>query len=296
MKPPDRERGTDVDSIEPAPTDPRSAVGSVVTGLGLDAAAAASAALCRFAAVAEAKAGTTRASPAHFLIGAMAAGIYVGAGIVLAFVVGAFVEPPFRAIAMGAAFGAALTLVIFAGSGPFTGPTMDVTAGWFQHAAAFGDVLRAWLLSWAGNLFGAVILGILFFAGGFGTLLKEGAPMLYGAVAVKLGMSGPDLFALGALCNGFACLAIRAAVGIERERSRCIVIFCCLFAFVAGGFEQSTANVALFTVALLGPRPEVLSFAGVAHNLLWVTLGNAAAGVVFIHLEYRLATRLSGDR
>jgi nitrite transporter NirC len=51
----------------------------------------------------------------------MMAGAYVGLGIILIFCVGSDAEPAYRALIMGASFGIALTLVVFAGSDLFIG-------------------------------------------------------------------------------------------------------------------------------------------------------------------------------
>ncbi len=243
-----------------------------------------------FAKVAEAKAAVVKDAPMSFLIGAMMAGIYVGFGIILIFSVGAFVDESIRGIVMGATFGIALTLVTFAGSELFTGHTMYMTVGWLHGRTTLRDLLAAWLLSWFGNLAGAVILSVLFFAGGFGVLLKFGGDLLYGVMEAKLSKTGLELFALGILCNWLVCLALWIIARIESDTAKCIVIFWCLLAFIASGFEHSVANMTLFAVALLGPHPETLSFGGVVHNLFWVSAGNAIAGSVFVALGYWWAT------
>ena len=83
----------------------------------------------QFATVAVGKAAFLRRSPLGFWISSMMAGAYVGLGIILIFCVGANVDPSIRPIVMGASFGIALTLVIFAGSDLFTGHTMFMTLG-----------------------------------------------------------------------------------------------------------------------------------------------------------------------
>ena len=69
-------------------------------------------------------------------------------------------------------------------------------------------------------------------------------------------------------------------------RLRSIGIFWCLLAFIASGYEHSIANMTIFAVALLGNHPETVSLGGMAHNLLWVTLGNAVAGSMFMAAGY----------
>ncbi|WP_041358209.1 formate/nitrite transporter family protein [Nitrobacter hamburgensis] len=62
------------------------------------------------------------------------------------------------------------------------------------------------------------------------------------------------------------------------DAAKCILIFWCLFAFSALGFVHSTTNMTLFSIALLGQHPDLMSVGGMFYNLLWVTLGNAIAG------------------
>lgn len=77
-----------------------------------------------FARIARAKIEHFNADPFGFMILTLMAGAYVGAGILLIFSVGQVVDGAIRPIVMGASFGIALTLVVFAGAELFTGHTM----------------------------------------------------------------------------------------------------------------------------------------------------------------------------
>jgi formate/nitrite transporter FocA (FNT family) len=97
----------------------------------------------QFATVATTKIAFLRRSPLGFWLSSMMAGAYVGLGIILIFCVGANVDPSIRPIVMGASFGIALTLVIFAGSDLFTGHTMFMTFGWLRDGRACEILPRA---------------------------------------------------------------------------------------------------------------------------------------------------------
>src|SRR5260370_3708063 len=112
----------------------------------------------QFAKTAGAKSEFLRRSPLGFTISSMMAGAYVGLGIILIFCVGNAVDPSIRPIVMGASFGIALTLVIFAGSDLFTGHTMFMTHGLLQGRVSLRAPGACWGMSWAGNLLGCVIL------------------------------------------------------------------------------------------------------------------------------------------
>src|SRR5271169_4792233 len=122
----------------------------------------------QFAKTAVAKSAFLRRSPLGFTISSMMAGAYVGMGIILIFCVGNAVDPSIRPVVMGASFGIALTLVIFAGSDLFTGHTMFMTHGWLQGRTSLRELGACWGASWAGNLLGCALLAGLFVAGGGG--------------------------------------------------------------------------------------------------------------------------------
>src|SRR5579872_7105646 len=111
--------------------------------------------LDHFAGVAADKAAFSREAPASFFVSSMMAGAYVGIGIILIFTLGQQIEPALRSLVMGACFGIALTLVVFAGSDLFTGHTMFMTIGVARGSAGSSALARTWILSWLGNLAGS---------------------------------------------------------------------------------------------------------------------------------------------
>src|SRR4030066_669769 len=106
----------------------------------------------KFAVTAEHKAAAMRASMPAFFVAAMMAGAYVGLGIILIFSVGAKVDPAWQKLIMGASFGIALTLVVFAGSELYTGHTMIMPLGWLCRKVGLADIGRGWAVGWSGHL------------------------------------------------------------------------------------------------------------------------------------------------
>ena len=243
-----------------------------------------------FAAVAAAKATFSRDKPLAFFVSSMMAGAYVGIGIILIFTLGQQIEPALRSLTMGACFGIALTLVVFAGSDLFTGHTMFMTIGAARGTVDGAAVARSWILSWVGNLAGAVILALVFWLGGGGQILKDGADLIFNAATAKMGASATALVARGALCNWLVCLALWTSQRATSDAAKCILIWWCLFAFIAAGFEHSVANMTVFAIALLGNHPAGVTLAGAAYNLLWVTIGNVIGGAVFVAGGYLAAS------
>src|SRR5579864_7078918 len=140
----------------------------------------------QFARTAVAKAEFLRRSPFGFTISAMMAGAYVGLGIILIFCVGNAVDPSIRPIVMGASFGVALTLVIFAGSDLFTGHTMFMSLGVLRGRVGLADLASSWSMTWVGNLVGAGLLAALFVAGGGGAMLHSTSQWLMKVAAAKM--------------------------------------------------------------------------------------------------------------
>lgn len=239
-----------------------------------------------FATLAANKAAAARDSLPAFAVAAMMAGAYVGLGIILIFSVGATIDPAWQRLVMGASFGVALTLVVFAGSELYTGHTMIMPVGRLRGRVGMADLGRVWALSWAGNLGGAVLLALVFVAGGGGVLLGDGAALLQKVAAAKMNAPAGELVARAVLCNWLVCLALWMAARTSSDAAKLGIIFWCLFAFIASGYEHSVANMTVFSIALLAEHGNAVSLAGMAHNLLWVTLGNTIAGALFMATGY----------
>jgi nitrite transporter NirC len=229
-------------------------------------------------------------NPLGFFIAAMLAGAYVGLGIIAIFSIGQGLDPSVRALGMGLTFAIALTLVVFAGAELFTGHTMIMTLGVLRGKATPGGLASAWAMTWLGNLLGAVLVATLFWLGGGGAILKSGADLLLTTADAKMHAAPLALVAKGILCNWLVCLALWMSARTSSDVAKCIMLFWCLFAFVASGFEHSVANMTVFAIALLGAHPDTITIGGAFYNLLWVSLGNIIAGVVFVGSAYVLAS------
>jgi nitrite transporter NirC len=223
-----------------------------------------------------------RDRPTAFLISSAMAGIYVGFAILMIFSLGSALDPSVRSLVMGATFGLALVLVVFAGSDLFTGHTMMATIALLERRITVRQLLGDWSACWTGNLIGALLLAALFVAGGGGLITHGDSDLIYKAAAAKMSAGAAPLFFRAILCNWLVCLALWMSSRIESETARMIAIAWCLFAFVASGYEHSVANKTVFPVALLSSHPESVTWAGAAWNLLWVTLGNSVAGAFFM--------------
>jgi nitrite transporter NirC len=239
-----------------------------------------------FAKTAAIKARFLKQSPGGFLIGSMLAGAYVGLGIILIFSIGSDVDPAYRALVMGASFGIALTLVIFAGSELFTGHTMFMTLGVLRGRASLSELGGCWAASWIGNLVGCALLAMLFVAGGGGAMLHSKSQFLMMAAGAKMNAPVVALVARAVLCNWLVCLAIWTSARTSSDAAKCILIFWCLFAFIGSGYEHSVANMTLLLIALLGDHPDTVTWGGLGYNLFWVSVGNVIAGAGIMGVGY----------
>jgi len=242
--------------------------------------------------IAENKIRYMQSSPAGFLVLSALAGIYVGFGIILIFSIGGPIHAggagPFLKLVMGASFGIALSLVIFAGSELFTGSNMILTIGRLQNKVSTGMVMKSWLLCYLGNFLGSVLLAWLMIQGG--SLVESSRLLLLKVTSSKMTAGAWELFVRGILCNWLVCLAVWLAVKIKSETARLIMIFWCLFAFISSGFEHCVANMTLLSMGLLLPHGAEISLAGLGHNLTWVTLGNIVGGALFVGMAYWFAS------
>lgn len=196
-------------------------------------------------------------SKARYLMSAGLAGLFIGFGIMLIFVIsGLLGKSPATKIVMGVAFPVALSLVVALGVELFTGNNMVGFAG-FLNRAITG------------------IGGALFVFSGVAT------PQIVDAF-VKAGVAkttapAGQLFFRGILCNFLVCLAVLSGIKLKEETAKLIMVFWCLFVFITCGFEHSVANMTLFTIANLLNGAKV-TLGGCAYNLLFVTLGNIVGG------------------
>lgn len=245
------------------------------------------------AAAAGTKAAFLKRNPVGYFLASMLAGAFIGFGVLLAFTIGGLLEgAAYTKVLMGASFGIALSLVVMAGGELFTGNNFVMTAGAVSGTVGWGGAVRLWLVCWLGNLAGAVLLALLF----YGTGLTDGAAGAFMAsgAAGKMALPPVQLFLRGALCNVLVCLAVWCGFRCKSESGKLIMIWWCLFAFITCGFEHSIANMTLLTIALLEPAGAAVSAGGWLYNLLVVTAGNMAGGILLAAAPYAVIAGCRG--
>lgn len=238
--------------------------------------------------VAEKKIRYLRGSPLGFFVSCMMAGAYVGVGIILVLSLGNDAPPSSAKLIMGCFFGITLTLVIFAGAELFSGHTMFMTFGFLHKRVTAYHAILDWFVCWYGNLVGAIIIALLFFLGGGGGWIDDPTSIAHQIAHAKIESTPVELLARGIICNWLICLAIWMTYRTNNDAAKCILIFWCLFAFIAAGFEHGIANMTVFTVSMMGSHADAVNFSGILYNLFFVSIGNIIGGAVFIGGAYYL--------
>jgi nitrite transporter len=231
-------------------------------------------------------------SPLGYLILSALAGIYLGFGITLIFSVGGPIADAgggaYLKLIMGASFGIALSLVIFAGSELFTGNNMIFAVSRLANRVGVGSIVMLFVMCFIGNFIGSAFLGWMVVEGG--SLTEASQALILKVAAGKMGLGAKEAFLRGILCNWLVCLAVWISLRTKSETAKLIMIFWCLFAFIGSGFEHSIANQSLLSMAMFLPHGAEISLAGFIHNQIFVTLGNLVGGGAFVGLVYWLAT------
>ncbi|MBN2583044.1 MAG: formate/nitrite transporter family protein [Planctomycetes bacterium] len=198
----------------------------------------------------------------------------------------------------GMGFCLGLILVVVAGAELFTGNALQVAACLSRRIKAT-ELLRSWLVVYAGNIVGSVAAAAIVFGSGQADMHGGQAGRLMVAIAAgKLGYTFLEAFLLGVLCNALVCLAVCMAAAGRSVVDKVAAIVPPITVFVLAGFEHSVANMYFVPLGLLidgGATPELTCAAFLWRNLLPVTLGNIVGGSLLVGAAYWLAY-LRGNR
>ena len=193
----------------------------------------------------------------------------------------------------GCIFPVGLMLVVLAGAELFTGNVM-LLLPLVQRRISLFDMLRNWIIVYAGNFIGALFVAFLIYhsgylnAGGMG-ILKS---VTVGIATSKCSLTFVEALTLGILCNWLVCLAVWMALGTKDTTGKILAVFFPIWLFVASGFEHSIANMYYIPIGLLAAQSpwvgtEALTWENFyVSNLIPVTLGNIIGGGVLVALVY----------
>jgi formate transporter len=246
---------------------------------------------------------------------AVLAGAFISLGAVFSTVVTTGEGVPFGVSRLlgGLAFSLGLVLVVVGGAELFTGNNLIVMA-WASRRVTTLQVLRNWVIVYAGNLVGALSVAILVFWSG----QHRAADGAVAARVLAIGDAKTQLpfgraVVLGVLANALVCLAVWLSFSARSVIDRVVAVMLPVTAFVASGFEHSIANMYFVPEAILVRRRASASLLAsidttradhpgltwgrfLLRNLVPVTLGNVIGGAVLVGLVYWFVYLRAADR
>ncbi|MGX8237984.1 formate/nitrite transporter family protein [Exiguobacterium sp. RIT452] len=226
--------------------------------------------------------------PLEYLVRAMLAGVFIGFAIIftLKAINGLYLnESPVTTLVGGLTFGVALVLIVYGGAELFTGNTMYFTTATMRGFTSKMDTFKVWTLCFIGNGLGGLAFALLFSQTGIIQELGMNN-WLFAVSETKIHHTTWEIFTRAIFCNWMVCLAIFIPKNMKNELAQIMMMMILVAVFFASGFDHVIANMALFSLALVVPHPEAISFAGAIHNLVPALLGNIVGGAVFMGMVY----------
>ena len=203
----------------------------------------------------------------------------------------------------GAIFPVGLMRIVFVGGELFTGDCLMIM-GCVHGRFSAGKMLKVLVVVYLSNFLGSVLFAELVNLSGQYNYTNG----LLGAFTIKValgkvGLSFGAAFASGILCNIFVCMAVLMAMAAKDIAGKVWAIFFPILAFVVSGYEHCVANMYYIPAGILAKANPAYAAAAiesygyttlqleslnwtafVVKNLVPVTLGNIAGGMVFVGL------------
>ena len=252
--------------------------------------------------------GVRRAStdPLNLLVLSILAGAFISFGAVFATTVSAgAVGIPYGVVRLlvGLVFSTGLIMVVIGGAELFTGNNIIVMA-WASRKVTTRALLLNWILSFTGNVFGAIATAALVF---YSTQYTFGG----GAVGLaalstanaKTSLAFIPALTLGIICNAMVCLAVWMSFSSRTNIDRVVTIVPPIAAFAAAGFEHCIANAYFIPMGLFikagapdsfwraigktaADYPDLTWGNFLVGNLIPVTIGNIVGGSIMVAAVY----------
>jgi nitrite transporter len=234
-----------------------------------------------------------RQSLLRYILRAMLASMFIGFGVIVAFKTGNYFyleHSPFAYPMAALTFGSAIILIAYGGGDLFTGNTFYYTYAALRGKMAWLEVTQLWVSSYIGNILGAAAFAFMIFTTG---LYEESSVngFLLSVVEKKMQVPTMELFFRGILCNWLVCLAFFIPMGLKGDGPKMFSMMLFVFCFFISGYEHSIANMCTFAIALVLNHPGTISWAGVFHNLIPVTLGNLIGGGILMAWMYHFVNK-----
>lgn len=238
---------------------------------------------------------------------AILAGLFIGLGAV-----GAIIAPstvygtPLASIGklMGAmVFPTGLVMVLLAGSELFTGNCLIIIPV-LQKEIKLRAMLKNWIVVYAGNFVGGILVAALTVYGGtFNLFDNAAAKTVLDTAIMKVTMPWTDALFRGIYCNFLVCVAVWISFAAKDVAGKVIGMFLPIMLFVLSGYEHSIANMFFIPAGLFAKENAGYAFTYVAdhgaaalsslswgamftRNLIPSTLGNIIGGAGMVGIVY----------
>jgi nitrite transporter len=234
-----------------------------------------------------------RQSVLRYILRAALASMFIGFGVIVAFKTGNFFyveHNPFAYPMAALTFGSAIILIAYGGGDLFTGNTFYYTYAALRKKMIWIDVIKLWVCSYAGNILGAAVFAFIIFTTGLYESSSVNGFLLH-VVEIKMQVPTSELFFRAILCNWLVCMAFFLPMGLKGDGPKMFAMMLFVFCFFISGYEHSIANMCTFAIALVLNHPGTISWGGVIHNLVPVTIGNLIGGSVFMAMMYFYANK-----
>lgn len=229
----------------------------------------------------------------RYILRAALASMFIGFGVIVAFKTGNFFyvkDNPLAYPMAALTFGSAIILIAYGGGDLFTGNTFYYTYAALRKKMNWIDVIKLWVCSYVGNIIGAAIFAFIIFTTGLYESSEVNGFLLH-VVEIKMQVPTTQLFFRAILCNWLVCMAFFLPMGLKGDGPKMFAMMLFVFCFFISGYEHSIANMCTFAIALVLNHPGTISWGGVIHNLVPVTIGNLIGGAVFMAMMYYYANK-----
>lgn len=205
--------------------------------------------------------------------------------------------PSLGKLASATMFPVGLIFVTFLGAELFTGNNMlimTVTDG----KASLGRMLCNWLVVYAGNFVGSMIVVLILTYGHLYSLYDNAlAGSVMEVAQAKVSLTFAEGLLRGILCNVIVCITVLITVSAKSAAGKILGIFPPIALFVVSGYEHCIANMyfipaAIFTSIEYGLDPGAVNWGSmIVGNLIPVTIGNIIGGALIIGLGLKFAIK-----
>lgn len=227
---------------------------------------------------AEKKVDLLNQSVLRYNLSSLQAGAYLTiVGVVFWTMRESFGDVPLGRLVSSLFFGVGLSTIVFTGTELFTSNNFYLAVSSLMGKTKWLDALRLWVVCWVANFAGAILVALLLFGAGLVASFVPDHALMEGA-RHKMEMPAREIFFKGILANWIVCLAVWVNLHLKEDSARLAAIILIVFIFLYLGFEHSIANMGVFAIAFMADSS--LPLVGMAHNLLWSTLGNIVGGAV----------------